>query len=62
MEALLRWTNEDLGPVSPVDFIPVAEQSGLILAIGQWVLRSACLQDQASSAATRSSRLRIIVL
>jgi diguanylate cyclase (GGDEF)-like protein len=47
MEALLRWTNADLGPISPVDFIPIAEETGLILEIGEWVLRRACKQAKA---------------
>ena len=55
-EALIRWTHPERGSISPAAFIPVAEESGLILQIGEWVLRKAC-----SEAASWKSPLSIAV-
>ena len=47
MEALIRWNCKTLGRISPADFIPLAEDTGLIVPIGEWILREACAQCKA---------------
>jgi diguanylate cyclase (GGDEF)-like protein len=44
METLLRWNHPELGPISPTEFIPLAEDCGLVVPLGRWVMRTACMQ------------------
>ncbi len=63
-EALLRWHHPRLGMVSPLDFIPVAEESGEIIAIGAWVLKTACLEavrwDKGAKIAVNLSPIQLL--
>jgi diguanylate cyclase (GGDEF)-like protein/PAS domain S-box-containing protein len=54
LEALLRWENPDFGKVSPAQFIPIAEDTGLIVPIGEWMLRAVCRQMRAWRRAGRA--------
>jgi diguanylate cyclase (GGDEF)-like protein/PAS domain S-box-containing protein len=61
VEALIRWKHPQRGMVSPAEFIPVAEQTGLILPLGAWVLKAACEQLVAWSANRETQRLTMAV-
>jgi EAL domain-containing protein (putative c-di-GMP-specific phosphodiesterase class I) len=62
-EVLLRWLHPQLGFISPADFIPIAEETGLILPIGDWVMRSACqqLKDWEDNPLTQDLQLAVNV-
>lgn len=60
-EVLLRWIHPERGVISPLQFIPLAEETGLILPIGHWVLESACQQIKAWETGSHTSALQLAV-
>ncbi|MBC3881790.1 EAL domain-containing protein [Undibacterium sp. LX40W] len=60
-EALLRWIHPDRGFISPLEFIPLAEQTGLIVPIGTWVLETACMQLKKWSRDPKTAHLSLAV-
>jgi EAL domain-containing protein (putative c-di-GMP-specific phosphodiesterase class I) len=60
-EALLRWTHAERGSIPPISFVPIAEETGLILALGRWVLRRACHQASQWNARTPDTPVTVTV-